>query len=94
MVSKFIATLLLSTALMTSAAPAQTNTGSKESATTQTDEYSAYKLVDVDVYNQGDEKIGTVKDVLLVKSGGKADKIILSVGGFLGLGEHYVAVPY
>ena len=45
------------------------------------------------MYNAGNEKIGEVKDILLVKSG-KADKAILSVGGFLGLGEHYVAVPY
>ena len=38
-------------------------------------------------------RLAEVKDILLVKSG-KADKAILSVGGFLGLGEHYVAVPY
>jgi hypothetical protein len=39
------------------------------------------------------QKIGEIKDVLLAKSG-KADKVILSVGGFLGLREHYVAVPF
>jgi sporulation protein YlmC with PRC-barrel domain len=98
MVSKFIAAILLSTALMTGAASAQTNTGNKDtahsSATTQTEgEYSAYKLVGLNVYNQGNEKIGEIKDVLLAKSG-KADKVILSVGGFLGLREHYVAVPF
>jgi len=30
--------------------------------------------------------------VILDKSG-KAEKVILGVGGFLGMGEHYVAVP-
>jgi sporulation protein YlmC with PRC-barrel domain len=99
MVSKFIAAILLSTALMTGVASAQTNTGTKNAATpsttTQTEEeYSAYKLVGVNVYNQGNEKIGEVKDVILAAKSGKADKVILSVGGFLGLGERYVAVPY
>ena len=98
MVAKFIAAILLSTALMTGVASAQTNTDNKNtattSATTQTEgEYSAYKLVGVNVYNQGNEKIGEIKDILLAKSG-KADKVILSVGGFLGIGEHYVAVPF
>jgi sporulation protein YlmC with PRC-barrel domain len=97
MVSKFIAAAFLATALMTGVASAQTNTGSKDtastSATMQKDEYSAYKLVGINVYNQGNEKIGEVKDILLEKSG-KAEKVILSVGGFLGLGERYVAVPY
>jgi sporulation protein YlmC with PRC-barrel domain len=97
MVSKFIATALLATALMTNVASAQTNTGSKDTASTgatmQNEAYSAYKLIGINVYNQGNEKIGEVKDIILEKSG-KADKVILSVGGFLGLGERYVAVPY
>jgi ribosomal 30S subunit maturation factor RimM len=98
MLYKYIAVSLLTTALMTGVASAQTSTGNKDtarpSATTQTEgEYSAYKLVGVNVYNQGNEKIGEIKDILLAKSG-KADKVILSVGGFLGLGEHYVAIPF
>jgi sporulation protein YlmC with PRC-barrel domain len=94
MVSKYIGAALLSAVLMTGVASAQTNTGTKDtaSATTQT-EYSAYKLVGLNVYNQGNEKIGEIKDILLAKSG-KADQVILSVGGFLGLGERYVAVPF
>src|SRR3984893_3446863 len=93
MVSKYVAATLFSVALMTGVASAQTNAGNKNTADTTMAEYSAYKLVGVNVYNAGNEKIGEVKDILLVKSG-KADKAILSVGGFLGLGEHYVAVPY
>ena len=93
MVSKYVAATLFSVALMTGVASAQTNAGNKNTADTTMEEYSAYKLVGVNVYNAGNEKIGEVKDILLVKSG-KADKAILSVGGFLGLGEHYVAVPY
>jgi sporulation protein YlmC with PRC-barrel domain len=99
MVSKLIAAILVSTSLMTGLASAQTSTGNKNTATTGAttqaeQEYSAYKLVGLNVCNQGNEKIGEIKDALLIAKSGQADKVILSVGGFLGLGEHYVAVPY
>ena len=46
-----------------------------------------------DVYDPKDAKIGDVEDVLLDKSG-KVDAVILGVGGFLGIGEKDVAVPF
>jgi sporulation protein YlmC with PRC-barrel domain len=45
------------------------------------------------VYNEANEKIGDVNDVILDRSG-KVSTVILGVGGVLGLGEHYVAVPF
>ena len=42
------------------------------------------------VYNNAKQDIGTIKDVALNENG--IDGYILSVGGFLGLGDHYVAV--
>ena len=96
MVSKFIATALLTTALMTGLASAQTNTGNKDTAGTtvhKEGEWRASKLAGVDVYNEANEKIGDINDVILDKSG-KTEKVILGVGGFLGMGEHYVAVPF
>ena len=51
------------------------------------------KLAGVDVYNEANEKIGDVNDVILDRSG-KVSNVILGVGGVLGLGEHYVAVPF
>lgn len=45
------------------------------------------------VYDAKDAKIGDVEDVLLDKSG-KIDAVILGVGGFLGIGEKDVAVPF
>ena len=56
-------------------------------------EWRASKLVGVNVYNQANEKIGDINDVILDKSG-KASKVIIGVGGFLGMGEHNVAVPF
>ena len=45
------------------------------------------------VYDPGDNKIGEIKDVLLEKDG-KIFAMIVAVGGFLGMGEKDVAVPF
>ncbi len=45
------------------------------------------------VYDNRDSKIGDVNDMLLDK-GGKIDAVIIGVGGFLGVGEKNVAVPF
>ncbi|NYT78065.1 PRC-barrel domain-containing protein [Alcaligenaceae bacterium] len=45
------------------------------------------------VYNEADEKIGDISDVVLA-SDGQAAYFIVGAGGFLGLGEHNVAIPY
>jgi sporulation protein YlmC with PRC-barrel domain len=45
------------------------------------------------VYDPGDNKIGEIMDVLLDR-GGKATALIVGVGGFLGMGEKDVAVPF
>jgi sporulation protein YlmC with PRC-barrel domain len=93
--SKYLATALLTTALITGAAYAQNKTTTTDSgaATHREGEWRASKLVGVDVYNEANEKIGDVNEIILDKSG-KAAHVILGVGGFLGMGEHYVAVAY
>jgi len=45
------------------------------------------------VYDTRDNKIGDVKDLLLDESG-KINAVIIGVGGFLGMGEKNVAVPF
>ena len=45
------------------------------------------------VYDTKDNKIGDVNDVLLDKNG-QVSAVILGVGGFLGMGEKDVAVPF
>ena len=45
------------------------------------------------VYDPSNSKIGDVKDVLLA-SDGKVSALIVGVGGFLGIGEKDVAVPF
>lgn len=45
------------------------------------------------VYDPADNKIGEIEDVL-VSQDGKITGFIVEVGGFLGMGKHYVAVPF
>jgi sporulation protein YlmC with PRC-barrel domain len=45
------------------------------------------------VTNQAGEKIGDIDDLLFDKSG-RVINVVIGVGGFLGIGEKYVAVPY
>ncbi len=48
------------------------------------------KVVGTDVYNTAKQDIGTIKDLAYSGTGIKA--YIVGVGGFLGMGDHYVAV--
>jgi sporulation protein YlmC with PRC-barrel domain len=45
------------------------------------------------VYDPSDAKIGEISDVLVSKSG-NVEAFIVSVGGFLGIGQKDVAVPF
>lgn len=45
------------------------------------------------VYNENDEKVGDVTDVVIT-SGGDVTHIIVGAGGFLGMGQHDVAIPF
>jgi len=45
------------------------------------------------VTNDAGENIGSISDLLLDKSGGIAN-VVIGVGGFLGIGEKDVALPY
>ena len=55
--------------------------------------YRASKIIGSNVVNDADETIGEVNDVL-VSSDGKQPYVVLSIGGFLGMGDHLVVVPY
>jgi sporulation protein YlmC with PRC-barrel domain len=46
-----------------------------------------------DVYDNGKNSVGKIDDVLIDKSG-KITALIVGVGGFLGVGEKDVALPF
>ncbi len=52
----------------------------------------ASKLIGSKVY-KGDTSIGQIEDVLVDLDHGTSTAFILSLGGFLGIGEKLVAVP-
>lgn len=73
------------------AAPDSTTTGSK--AATGGQLASADELIGKNVYGRDNEKIGEVDDVIL-DANGQAKQLVVSSGGFLGIGEKQVAVDY
>ncbi|QQO16505.1 PRC-barrel domain-containing protein [Bradyrhizobium diazoefficiens] len=72
------------------AAPAATATTTTTSAS---GEWRASKMSGLKVYNDSNENIGSINDLLMDKSG-NVKIAVIGVGGFLGMGEHLVAVPY
>jgi sporulation protein YlmC with PRC-barrel domain len=97
MITKCFAATLLGSVLLTTAAMAQPTTTADRSnmnvSAHKEGEWRSSKLIGVDVYNDANEKIGDIEDLIVDKSG-KIEHVILGVGGFLGMGEHYVAVSY
>src|ERR1700712_780058 len=95
MKSKLLAAALLGTTLLSGVAYAQTATTDRSNANTavhKDGQWRASQTVGVNVYNDNNDKIGEVQELIVDKSS-KVDNVVLGVGGFLGMGEHYVAVP-
>lgn len=81
------------------AAPDSATTGSTAGSTAATTGAtggqlaSADELIGKNVYGRDNEKIGEVDDVIL-DANGQAKQLVVSSGGFLGIGEKQVAVDY
>ena len=79
-------------------APAAANTGATTGtlavdSSTLRNGRRASKLIGSAVYNENNESIGEVDDIL-IPAGGTGPVAVISVGGFLGIGAKLVAVPY
>src|SRR6266700_5011417 len=100
---KSIAAGLAGTALLATVAFAQTPSATTDKAptaaatptatTTASGEWRASKMSGLRIYNDANESIGSINDLLMDKSG-NVKIAVIGVGGFLGMGEHLVAVPY
>src|SRR3954451_8025708 len=106
---KHLASVLLATALISAPALAQTTAPASNPPASTTaaapantghwmtqekaGQWRASKLKGLNVYNNNNEKIGDI-DELLVDSTGKVEAVVIGAGGFLGMGEHNVAVPF
>ena len=107
MLTKYAVAGVAASALLASVAfaqsPSATTTGNDDRATTAAPAATAdtsslkgswrtSKLIGLNVYNDSNESLGSISDLLTDKSG-DIKAVVIGVGGFLGVGEHLVAVP-
>jgi hypothetical protein len=57
------------------------------------EKWRTFKLRELDVYNNNNEHVGDIRE-LLQDRGGKIVAVVIGVGGFLGMGAHDVALPF
>ena len=74
-------------------APAVEKAPAEKSAALDASDVSAKALLNESVKNAANETIGDINDVL-IGGDGKVSAVIVGVGGFLGMGEKNVALPY
>ena len=78
----------------TTAAPAAaSDTSSLSDTSSFKGNWRSSKLVGLNVYNDSNESLGSIND-LLVDNSGSTKAVVIGVGGFLGVGEHLVAVAF
>jgi sporulation protein YlmC with PRC-barrel domain len=102
MLAKFITAGLVGSALLATVAFAQNPTATTDSAkpapaaasdSSFQGNWRASKIVGLSVYNDNNESLGSINDLLTDKSG-NIKAVVIGVGGFLGVGEHLVAIPF
>jgi sporulation protein YlmC with PRC-barrel domain len=102
MFAKYIAAGLAGTALLAGLAFAQTPTTTTDRAnmapaaasdSSFKGDWRASKVVGLSVYNENNESIGSIND-LLTDRNGNIKAVVIGVGGFLGMGSQLVAVPF
>ncbi|MFT4278236.1 MAG: PRC-barrel domain-containing protein [Rhodopseudomonas sp.] len=91
-------TLLATAAYAQNPAPAESSSTMSKSSTTAASqqhmgEWRASKMIGLNVYNQGNEKLGDINEILLDNQG-RVQAVVIGVGGFLGVGERDVAVAF
>jgi sporulation protein YlmC with PRC-barrel domain len=92
--NRFLSSTTLALALSLSAgAYAQTTTSPGAITQQQQGEYLADDVIGASVRNAQNETIGSVSD-LVIDHEGKVKAAVVSVGGFLGIGDKHVAVPW
>src|ERR1700712_3805950 len=104
MLARYTIAVLAGSAMLASAAFAQTPSAtttdsagpappaSSVSTSSFQGDWRASKLAGLSVYNDKNESVGSINDLLTDKSG-NIKAVVIGVGGFLGVGEHLGAVP-
>ena len=103
MLAKFMTAGVVGSALLATVAFAQTPAATTDkpaaapaaaaaSDTSFQGNWRSSKVVGLSVYNDNNESLGSINDLLMDKSG-NVKAVVIGVGGFLGVGEHLVALP-
>ena len=82
---------------MTTTRPATMETSSMASSSkyfTADHQVRVSKVVGTSVYNDQNQSVGSIDDVLMSDNDHKAATAVISVGGFLGMGSKLVSVPF
>ncbi|OYU86974.1 MAG: photosystem reaction center subunit H [Bradyrhizobiaceae bacterium PARB1] len=99
MTAGIVGSALLATAAFAQSPNATTSTTAPAAApatasdTTFNGNWRTSKLVGLSVYNEANESLGSINDLLTDKEG-NIKAVVIGVGGFLGVGERLIAVPY
>ncbi|MGM4892962.1 PRC-barrel domain-containing protein [Tardiphaga sp. 839_C3_N1_4] len=99
MTAGIVGSALLATAAFAQSPSATTTTTTPAAApvtasdTTFNGNWRTSKVVGLSVYNEANESLGSINDLLTDKQG-NIKAVVIGVGGFLGVGEHLIAVPY
>ena len=104
MLTKYAVAGLAASAMLASVAFAQSPSATTDRATTAAPaaasdtssfkgNWRTSKLVGLNVYNDSNESLGSINDLLTDKNG-NIKAVVIGVGGFLGVGEHLVAVAF
>jgi sporulation protein YlmC with PRC-barrel domain len=94
--SSNMGTSMMGTTRADRTSPAATDTANESSTpryTTADGQVRTAKIVGASVYNDQNQSVGSVDDVLM-DHGNKATTAVISVGGFLGMGSKLVSVPF
>lgn len=55
---------------------------------------TANSIIGDNVVNQQKEKLGTINDIMIDVTSGKIEYVVIEMGGFLGIGEKFFAIPF
>jgi sporulation protein YlmC with PRC-barrel domain len=104
MLTKYAVAGVAASALLASVAFAQSPSATTDRATTAAPaavsdtssfkgSWRTSKLVGLSVYNDSNQSLGSINDLLTDKNG-DIKAVVIGVGGFLGVGEHLVVVAF
>lgn len=104
MLKKYMSAGVIGSALLATAAFAQSPSTTATPATTApapvaasdatfSGNWRTSKVVGLNVYNEANESLGSINDLLTDKQG-NIKAVVIGVGGFLGVGERLIAIPY